>query len=265
MRRHTSGLFVPEHLAADEPAPRECSTYIPVSGGGGGGLYPGFAPPSSPNALDDEFDSLGLDGSWTVWDEGSNFNPGNPEVFQTGRGLFMSCDDPGAAQMQGIFKSAPVGDFTLWGRFSVGQENQDLCLAGLMIGEDLASNPAGGRLAVAGLLANRNFGPKADRNTWGNYQSRLSGGASPIIQSTAWLRLRRSGANFNCEWSDDGLTWFYAVSGGFTAHNLAAGVDTIGIWCSNDSTINPFISYAKHFRVTNSAAFDQVLPSADYE
>lgn len=240
-------------------------TFIPSSGGGGS-IYPGYAPPSSPNALDDEFDSLGLDGSWTVWDEGSNFTV-SPEVLVANQGLRMSCDDPGTAEMQGIFKAAPTGDFTLWGRFSTSSENQNLSLIGLMIAEDLATSPATANIAVAGLLSDRHLGPKADRNTWSAYNARGFGGSGPPIGSSAWIRLRYDSTlnQFNCEWSSDGLTWFNAVNGGSVGSGLTGDPASIGIWCSNDSAIDPYIAYAKHFRVTSSAAFDQVLPSADYE
>lgn len=230
----------------------------------GSALYPGFNPPSAPNALDDELTTLGLSG-WTVWDVGGNFAI-PPEVLNVNRGLRLECNDPGPAELQGIFKAAPAGDFTLWARVMGSSQSQNNSFVGLMVAEDLVANPATANIAVAVMLTDLANGPKCERNTLTAYNAFNFGAASASIPNTSWLRLRYVSATnaFASEYSADGILWMPAASGATTASGLA-GAGSVGLCVHNNSGLSPYVGLARHFRVTPSAAFDQILPTADYE
>lgn len=238
-----------------------------IGGGGstiiGSALYPGYNPPSSPNALDDEFDATGLTG-WTVWDPGSNFASA-PTVANATRGLRLASNDPGPAQLAGIYKDAPAGDWTAYLRINATSQAQGGSVFGLMVAEDLDASPSTGNIAVSTLLSAAD-GPRCERNTWSAYNSPSFGTAGQSCPNAIWLRLRwvDSTKAFAAEYSKDGIGWFSPNTGATVASGLSAA-SKVGICILNNSAINPFIGYAKHFRVVSGSDWDAVLPTEDYE
>lgn len=230
----------------------------------GSALYPGFNPPSTPNALDDELTSLGLTG-WALWDVGGNF-VAPPSVLNVNRGLRLECNDPGPAQLQGIYRPAPAGDFTLWARVMGSSRSQNNSFVGLMVAEDLDAAPATANICVASMLTDLANGPRCERNTMTAYNAFNFGAASASIPNTSWIRLRYDAAinAFASEYSADGILWMPAAAGATTASGLAAA-GSVGICIHNNSGANPYAGLVRHFRVTPSSAFDQVLPTVDYE
>ena len=248
-------------------------TYIPPSiiaamGGGGGSPYPGFAPPSSPSAYDDEFD--GTLSAWTTWDENPIFTGSTPQIVSN-RGLQLRAQGIGAGRVAGIYRSAPSGtDFSVHALISMGNFEQNFSGCGVFVGEDLAGSPTTAGIDGAAAAISNSGGPSyrgqlVSWNTFASFASETLTGPGAGAPARKWVRLRynSAGNSFSADVSDDGLTWLCVDEG--TSTSIADPPATIGVMLQSNTSPRDLLAYARHFRVTLVNDFYAPLPSADFE
>lgn len=212
-----------------------------------------FAAPDTPNAKDDEFNDASLSGAWTEWDVANwvTFSEGNGGLLVTGTGN-------GNDRCAGIYKTAPVGAYTVWAYLSQVSPRTDYLNIGILLGEDLAGNPATSDFygVVLGRAAASDY---FQAEKWTSYTvwSALLGNvlctAEPRL-SGAFVRTRMSGVAMAADFSLDGRGWYNYYSG-----NLAFTPAQIGL-CFYFKT-NGVQKWAScpFFRVTAGNSFESVL------
>jgi hypothetical protein len=222
---------------------------IASSGGGGGSTYTqwdAMAPPSSSNALDDEFT-----GSLSGW---STFNPGSATFSaqtQTAQQmLVLDCDTVPADRLVGIYKSAPTNpgrDYTyaFWSKVSwVSLDETNFPNVGIFIAEDIVTNPTTAN--IWNCVIAREFGVfQARAQAWNDYQTYVNAAVNNIYRSFSYLRIRVSYASsgntttYNFDHSGDGVGWYQLVQRTYTGElpyigfimNNIQGSDNLQGWC----------------------------------
>lgn len=235
-----TGLFTAEQPAISDLSgfPSDPSKYLNGSGefstpSGGSGAplpYPD-EPPSSPDALDDEFNASPLAGKWTgpagvTTPLGVTSAYVNYDVHTTWPSWLRARLSNTAGQMLAIRQSSnlPAGAFSVTAKFShYGQANYTGCYLHFSSGTDGTAQQAI-RAAVewaggtAGPSINVHFDTK-DNGVWSYNRA----------QKPAWhvgthfLHMTRDGSNNWGMWySPNGLSWLNVVSGWTKAFTLAS-------------------------------------------
>lgn len=231
------------------------------------GAYQGFTPPSVPNPLDDELQTVavGVPAGFTLWDGGGVIYPAPgdvPAVANANRGLLnapASVNDVG-----GIVKAVPVGDFAAYVRICAANPNGSGGSLGLILCGDVVTNPTTAGAEVIGLFPVSGNEWLGGRQAWTNYQTPAGFNAS--LQNAGqgtWIRCRYdSGANtYFAEFSQDGLSWTRIVGAG----NIPGFTPAyIGIGGHNNTGVGIY-AYHQHFRIGTDISFDAPLPTLDYE
>jgi len=226
--------------------------------------YPGASAPASPNALDDELDTVavGVPAGFSLWDNSGTIYPSVPEVSNANRGLLLN--PASVNEVGGIVKAAPVGDFSMYLWLNPGNPGVAGASLGLLLAGDVVASPAAAPADVIGLFP-QNGGRVwlGGRQTWSNFGAPGAFNATlETIGNGVWARCRYdSGANlYYSEFSLDGLQWQRIVAGG----NIPPAVPTyIGIGGHN-ATATALQAYCRHFRVSSSIDFNDPVPSLDY-
>tara|TARA_A100001515_G_scaffold142428_1_gene141221 strand:- start:2234 stop:3241 length:1008 start_codon:yes stop_codon:yes gene_type:complete len=222
---------------------------ITATGGGGGTTFKqwdAMAPPSTANALDDEF-SGSLSG-WSTWNAGSVTFSATTDT--TREMLVIECDTVPGDRLVGIYKAAPTassGDYTyaFWSKVSwVSLDDTNFPNVGIFIAEDIAGSPTSAK-AWNCVIAREQGIFQIRAQIWNSYTSYGGASVNNIYRSFSYLRIRVSYASsgntttYNFEHSADGVGWFQLVQRTYTGHlpyigfliNNVQGSDKIQGWC----------------------------------
>ncbi len=225
------------------------SITINAAGGGGGTTYnqwDAMAPPSSSNALDDEF--TGSLSGWSTWNAGSVTFSATTETAQ--QMLVLECATVPGDRLVGIYKAAPTassGDYTyaFWSKVSwVSLDASDFPNVGIFIAEDIAGSPTSAK-AWNCVIAREGSTFQARAQIWNSYTSYGGATVNNIYRSFSYLRIRVSYASsgntttYNFDHSADGVGWYQLVQRTYTGHlpyigflmNNVAGSDKLQGWC----------------------------------
>lgn len=233
---------------------------ISATGGGGGTTYQqwdALAPPSSANALDDEF-SGSLSG-WSTWNAGSvTFSA----VTDTSKNIaILECATVPGDRLVGIYKAAPTNpgsnyEYAFWSKVSwVSLDATDFPNAGIFIAEDIFTNPTSAK-AWNCVVAREGNIFQARAQIWNNYTSFGGSSINNIYRSYSYVRIRVSYVNstntttFRFDHSADGLGWYQLVS-----RTYVGELPYIGLLMNNIYGSDKLHGLYDFFRVYNSAEF----------
>lgn len=222
-------------------------TWATPAGGGGGSIqiWHWDKPPASPSAIDDEF-SAALSG-WTNFGSAATQRVvgGNLELT----GLLNS-----GANMGGVERTLPAGNFTVITRVNVAAENS-FSLSGLFLRSSVS-----GRIKFFTLQIQSATITSCDCN-YGNYTAfnvRSSFGTAKTVANIPYfLRISYDGTNLIFELSKDGTSWTLylteAVGTWFTGGNLP---DRVGVAVDSFSASTKAKAAFSFFRYYNTSQAD---------
>jgi len=170
------------------------------------------AKPTSPHALDDEFDDSSVGASWLLFTPGSSLL-----VTEDASGLVLYSGSV-LDVIGGVYKAAASSEFTAWTRISVDTNATDDYKSGLILGADMAGSPSTGSL-IAVSLSGESLSMNTQVELWTNYQTYGAGiandgiGSVPISGPSTYLRVRVNGSMLYVDLSNDGVGWFKYVNG----------------------------------------------------
>lgn len=209
------------------------------------GYFPDMAP-SSPHANDDEFNDGSLGGAWTEWDAGTLIT-----VSEGNYGLkLVHASSSGNNRYGGVFRTIPVGDFTVITKVSHCFTTSAGPNAGVFVAADLAANPttADFHAFVLGLSSNQTF---IGAHLYADYQTFSSTLNSAQFGPThCYMRIRRVSTLFSFDISTDGVAWLR-----FTTFTPAYTPGSIGLTINNSSAIANS-SYFRFWRQSADTALD---------
>ena len=239
-------------------SPRNSVNVTATTVGGGGGSFSKFesdSPPTSPSALDDEFNSTALSGIWTQvnWQSGGANMTYDVNTTVPGA-LYFQGTTTGATTHRCLLQSIPAGDFTIQMEFAFQYYTAGLYqYIGLWL-TDGTTNGAGNQYCTA-LVQDNWAGSGGPSFRWytqvgtnfSNFSSTLNG---PWIywDQHAHLRIRRSGTSFFFAISPDGRQWQFEYGGGVLGHTPTF----FGIGFLNSGAAI-YTAAIKHFRYSTSA------------
>lgn len=163
--------------------------------------FPG-APPSSPSAYDDEFDSVS--GLWSTWDPGTMLSTNG---LDTNKHMYkLESTGSGTIRHAGIYQAVPGSEFAIYTRVGLPPfAGASGMAAGLFVSDDIGTNPTTADFRDNVYTQNTTQVLVASR-TWTAYN-----GSSSLQDSRAYvlnyLRIRCNGTAFNADISPDGLSW----------------------------------------------------------
>lgn len=212
------------------------------------------APPASPHADDEEFSSAGgLPSGWAEWDVATNTT-----CTVADGALRIEKTNTGGVDWSGAYRAIPAGnDWTVSAKISrlTGtRTGSGAAGMGLMIAQDLATNPTTADLVVLGLTNSTTL-------TGIVYRSGITGQTNAGTVSNAFegdnntiyvrARLHFTGAvwQISPEFSTDGE--HFALLGGTTAFSLGIVPVHVGFAFWNQTGITARL-YAHWFRVTST-------------
>lgn len=222
------------------------------TGGGGGDLTLYFpdAPPATPGPRDDEFDDQDLGAQWSVYDFGSVLS-----VDEDEQGLLLTHAGASGDRLAGVYRDLPEGDFTVTVKLSfVGKKPfAGSYAAGLALFSDPTAPGASVsffglssgslenlRVRVLGYYGYNSQGSNAVDTNW----QRLGG--------SAYLRLRRVGAEVAFDVSEDGVSWVNHYQGA-----ALSGFGKVGLVlnCTNPTYAGPVSVWVRFWRESAGSAF----------
>jgi hypothetical protein len=215
-------------------------------------LFSVDAPPVSPETEDDEFTASALDAKWTVWNQPSTLTVG----FDDQRLKMVQTDGGGTIQFAGIFQPVPSSEFTAFIKIA---SNVDRAVGaaswhmGLLVGDDLTSNPATSTFAALSINSGGNV--RLQRYTDYNGPFIANMGLDGVNPSTVtYLRVRLNGTTISTDWSTDGQTWNMNTD----SEVLPFTPGEIGIQLSNANSGEDMTAMVEFFRVVDGvSSFDQ--------
>lgn len=169
-------------------------------------------PPASAGAQDDEFDNAALSVSWTEYD------PDAKTTWTEGNGgLTAAVATSAAHNINGLHRTLPDGDFTIYTKVGMASTLASQFNCGLCLWED----PTGDNELFTWQCVT-NVNPCAFRAvayTWVNHTTTAIAKHAETTLGTgslaAYLRIRRNAANYYCDVSLDGYGW-QNMGGAFT-------------------------------------------------
>jgi len=186
-------------------------------------------PPKNPHSLNDEFEDGRFNGSWTVFDQNGNLTFSHPKKGIQLEQLYASGT---SNQVAGLYMPIPSGDFTVITKVSAswqmtGNENS----AGVCLWEDATDST--GDIRILAINTKRTA---TDMNfIGGTYAQWDAVPATDPSHINAWtptpntyIRLARSGTNYDTEISFDGIGWLRVDSRSitFTPTHFGLAIDT---------------------------------------
>ena len=222
---------------------------LTIASSGGGTTYEqwdAMAPPSSSNALDDEF--TGSLTGWSTWNAGSVTFSATTETAQ--KMLVLECATVPGDRLVGIYKSAPTAssgnyEYAFWSKVSwVSLDGSDFPNVGIFIAEDIAGSPTTAK-AWNCVVAREGSAFQARAQIWNSYTSFGGATVNNIYRSFSYLRIRvaynSSTGNtvYNFDHSGDGVGWYRLIERTYSGHlpyigflmNNVAGSDKLQGWC----------------------------------
>jgi len=163
------------------------------------------APPVTAGSLDDEFDDNSFDTvNWTEFDV-----PGLLTITEDDLGAKLTQITAGGENNVGAFKLVPNADWTIWTRVAFVGNALNYGCAGLLIGKDLAGDPANSEL-IAHLLvvSSTTISCSVSYYTkWNTLNTTWAGWAAKHPVTHIYLRVRRLGGTLCFDFSTDGQGW----------------------------------------------------------
>jgi hypothetical protein len=217
-------------------------------GGGAGAFWNPRLPPTTPHAMDDEFDDSSLDGKWTEMDY-SDLMTVAEDI--TGLKLISTSYNELATLTQPV----PVSDYMVWTKISIFNSTYDgWGKVGICFQEGTKDN----NFFVVGCIVtggNDHGDMYIHSEYWSDYLTVISdGGVGKYFPMSIWIRVLVdvSEQSYTTELSLDGLSW------------QKAGVDTPGF---TPTKVGAFIVQAdghdtalfSFFRVTDSIDPTQIM------
>lgn len=207
-------------------------------------------PPDSPGSIDDEFADGSLAGAWTEYD------PDNKTAWSEGNGgAKATILTTATLTLNGIYQDLPAGDFSVVIKAGILTLE---AASGTFIGINLWENPAGDNKQFQYAFFRDNtagFVARIVAQDWTNCSTIGTvniAGVSVGFSDAIYLRLRRNGTNYYCDFSFAGLGWRSANGG--AAVTLAGGwtPTKIGIGVLNYNTGATQAAIAQFFRYVGS-------------
>lgn len=201
------------------------------------------APPVSPSAQDDEFDSGSsvLNVKWSKWDVPGILTATNDTTKNMGKLVSTS---NGTVRMTGIYQAVPGSEFAVYARiaFNYDGASGQGAIAALMIAGDLAGAPstAGFHTIELDRVANSVF---VRARTWTSYTTATTR-ATYSQMDACYFRIRANGTTVAMDFSVDGVGWTQidTRTAAFTPAN-------IGIALYNGDSGVSLTAYVDFFRV----------------
>ncbi|MBI4209009.1 MAG: hypothetical protein HY538_04805 [Deltaproteobacteria bacterium] len=222
-------------------------SWIGSQSGNQGAAYNPNNPPSTANALDDEFNDSSLNAKWTEWNLGS----ASYTITEANHLLKVNVPTNNPYETAGIYQALPdgFGDFTLVTKVSITGSQTNYLNMGLMTMQGTTNNSDIAALAFSYRNTN---GPIM---IWaGNLTDYLAGAGTtypklynPVYFTSVYLRMRRTGTTLIREYSLDGIGFFLLDSSAepFTPVN-------VGLFWGNDNSGKTFDVYFEFFRYKGS-------------
>lgn len=192
-------------------------------GGGGGTIGPQYEQdgrPTSPNAMDDEFDGSSLDPKWTFVNAGLV-----TAAFKNSKLLLVS-PNSGVSQINGIFQPLPAGAWRFEAAYTMNAPASNVQEAGLFISDTAGKYLAFPLIYFNGLL----FWPQE----WSSVTTLAANLTSvPLESPKIFIAVQYNVTNIICQVSYDGYGWFTVYSASATAYLGVLG--TVGLFTNAGS------------------------------
>jgi len=212
------------------------------------------APPESPNANDDEFNTGSLNTSvWSEWDVGGVMTPTVGTY-----GLKLSHSVTTLDSLAGIHRSVPAGDWSITTKVSLAGTGTNYTQGGIFLSEDIVANPSTADIRFFGILyANNNeFQVRVLRcSAYNSFTSNVFN-LTTMGHAALYFRIRRISGTYFYDMSSDGLNWMqvYSESAPFT-------VARMGLCTNNPGSAGKLntVCYFRFWRQTAITTNDQPL------
>jgi len=203
-----------------------------TGGGGGGGGLPAWltfhpdAPPSSPNAMDDEFDGTSLDPKWTWRNQGT-------ATVTFSKGALIITDSPNVGHCRILEQSLPSPPYEFTLKVGLSAQPLNYAIAGFSLFESASS-----KLITYHINANSStkFSINVTRfNSVSSYNSDIYVGPTLGDRPTlVYMRVSYDGSNINYLISPDGVSFYKLASSTGSGNGfLISAPDKIGIVINN--------------------------------
>jgi hypothetical protein len=206
------------------------------------------APPATAGSIDDEFNDGSLGAAWTEYD------PDSKTAWTVGNGGLRAVVSTTAGNnVNGIHQAIPTGDFSIAAKIHLAAKELATFSAGIAVFEDPSGNNDIGTWAVF-RDATAGYPVRAYSATHINH---TAGAVDKIAPATIgfgfekiYLRLRRTGTNYYCDFSFGGVSWrtmnsWAAITWGFTPTK-------VGLYVNNNNTGEAQTAYFQFFRYVAS-------------
>jgi hypothetical protein len=205
------------------------------------------APPASPSALDDEFDTAAGSINTTLWADRPNWaGLTASDVSTTVPGcLYASCPTTGGTGtylLRDALQAIPGGDFTIVTKVRPPIHYANYTRVGLVLSSSNTAG-AGTQATLDCIHQSTASGLQVIGEKWTNFNafsSTIRGAVNLDYSGHVYLRIRRSGTDYYFGHSNDGIRWaedlmtlgFTPTYFGLNIHNSTAGGtrDLLGAW-----------------------------------
>lgn len=226
-----------------------------------GKFWNSMLPPSTPNALDDEFDDQSLDVKWDVFDPDTTLT-----VSELANGLNMNNS---GSTICGILQDVPVsGSFTLWTKVNpLGWANAismgwGTIEFGIVLCEDITSVSSGSILAASfGVMDDRYMTCQVierigydDPTQYGDTSLIYFSEGDTLPPPGMFIRMIYNSGSVIVEYSGDGVFWYRG--GSLSPIVLDFTPAKVGLFATNSTNSRGIFSF---FRVTDDTDIFQVM------
>jgi hypothetical protein len=203
-------------------------------------------PPTTAGSIDDEFNDASLSGNWTEYD------PEGKTTWTEGNGGAKAVTATTAADnVNGLYRSLPAGDFSVWTKVSISFTDTNTWLIGIGLWE----NPAGNNKMFA-YYHIRDISTLVARVGAYDYTNHTTVSTTKMAAITVgysdfiYLRLRRNGTNYYIDHSFGGTGW--RTPNAAAAITLTYTPTAVGLVVDNVNTGVNATAYAQFFRYVAS-------------
>lgn len=212
--------------------------------------WDGLIPQSPANADTDYFRDSSIDPAWLAW------NPaGNVTAVEDTRGLVLTQPSGGSNQFSGRIRAAPAdAQFVITTHSGLQGRGTSFSLAGVIVGEDLVTNPATDSFVCGCLTIDSGDILKVDSTLMANYSTFTSNngkiqGFSPGNTVLSRIHVNRTGSLLTVLFSSNGRDWIQAGPQITFAAASLASIDYMGVVIDNFGTGQDASAIFDMFRV----------------
>lgn len=208
---------------------------VEYAGGGGGGGSAPISPdshPSSPNAMDDEFEAGSLDGKWAFRNQG-----GLTAGFSDGC-LVLNKPQEAADAVRLVEQNCPAGTWRFRAKTALYSSATNYQLGGMVL-----YNTSASRAVVFGIVYSGSFQIYADKRSLSTFSGSLFGtalGAATIIQNPEqwlYLEVEKNATHFILRVSTNGVKFRQVHTETLSTYIENSGtIDKIGLGILSNST-----------------------------